>query len=347
MDTRSDEPYGDNTAPGQYDNTTADNVTWSPSVGDSGDPTYGSSGDITGDPNSGVDVQVERINQTRSEMGQTIDAIQQKLSPDNLAQQAKDTVREATVGKVEGALNDAGNTVQQAASSTTNAVQQAGTSLIDTIKQNPIPAALAGVGLGWLFMSMRKNNQPSRQTYTYGPYGTGSDTGYRGSYAGAGQPGWDYTTPSDSGNAPQSGSGNAIGQGINQAQQAAGNVAGQAQDMAGQVANQVQDTAGQVMNQAQQQMSQLGANAQQTASDFQTMMRQNPLAVGAGALALGLAIGLAVPETSEEDRLLGPARESLTGQAQQVAQDTAQKVQNVAQEAVGAAKQEAKKENLI
>lgn len=38
------------------------------------------------------------IESTRAEMHDTIDAIQAKLSPDNLKQQAKDTVRDATIG---------------------------------------------------------------------------------------------------------------------------------------------------------------------------------------------------------------------------------------------------------
>ena len=40
------------------------------------------------------------IEDTRSEMSQTINEIQDRLSPENLMGQVKDTVREATIGKV-------------------------------------------------------------------------------------------------------------------------------------------------------------------------------------------------------------------------------------------------------
>jgi ABC-type sulfate transport system permease component len=34
--------------------------------------------------------------------------------------------------------------------------------VVDTIVENPIPAALAGIGLAWLFMSARSNSRASR-----------------------------------------------------------------------------------------------------------------------------------------------------------------------------------------
>src|SRR5919202_1910660 len=77
-------------------------------------------------------------------MSTTIDAITERLSPDNVKEQVKeqmaeqvrdvrDTVREATIGKAEDMVRSAGETVSDA---------RAG--VIETIKQNPIPAALAG-----------------------------------------------------------------------------------------------------------------------------------------------------------------------------------------------------------
>src|SRR5688572_3984918 len=45
--------------------------------------------------------------QTRAEMSETIDAIQAKLSPQHLMQEAKDTVRDATIGKVQDMMTSA------------------------------------------------------------------------------------------------------------------------------------------------------------------------------------------------------------------------------------------------
>lgn len=47
------------------------------------------------------------IQQTRAEMSETIDAIQEKLSPQRVMEQARETVRDATVGRIERPLDDA------------------------------------------------------------------------------------------------------------------------------------------------------------------------------------------------------------------------------------------------
>ena len=115
------------------------------------------------------------------------------------------------------------------------------------------------------------------------------------------------------------------------------NAVGQAADSAGQYASQAQDAAGQAVGQVQD-------TAQRAASGFQEMIEERPLAVAAGAVALGLAIGLSIPTTPQENRLMGETRDSLVDQAQQTVQETAQTVQSVAQEAVGTAKEEAQQQ---
>jgi ElaB/YqjD/DUF883 family membrane-anchored ribosome-binding protein len=108
-------------------------------------------------------------------------------------------------------------------------------------------------------------------------------------------------------------------------------VAGQVSDTAGQVVQGAQQTAGQIADQAQWR-------AQQAAGGFQQMLQENPLAVGAAAIAVGAAIGLAIPETPQEDQWMGEARENLMQRAQETVQQTAGKVGAVAQETISTAK---------
>ena len=68
--------------------------------------------DITTDPE--VEQLVEEIEVTRVEMTGTVEEIGERLDPRNIVAGAKETVREATVGKVESMVNDAGQTAQQA-----------------------------------------------------------------------------------------------------------------------------------------------------------------------------------------------------------------------------------------
>ena len=271
------------------------------------------------------------IEQTRSNMSETIDAIQEKLSPSNLVQQAKETVKDATIGKATNVISNAGNAVGDAVTTTGDRAKGFGSTVVETIRQNPVPAALAGLGLGWLVMSGRKH---SSDTSAYQSRSQDRPSGYKRQY--------DYGYPSRyEGQPPPSST-------IGEAARGAQNTVGQAADTAGQVASQARDAAGQAVGQVQDTAAQLGMQAQyqaqRAASGFQEMIEERPLAVAAGAVALGLAIGLSIPTTPQENRLMGETRDSLVDQAQQTVQETAQKVQSVAQEAVGAAKEEAQQQ---
>jgi len=204
-----------------------------------------------------VDVEVVRteILQTRSDMNETLNAIKEKLNPQALMDQAKDTVSDMTAGLAEqakstihevtadvveqakttahevagdvveqtrttvhavvtdvtdhakeaakgavsgavsGAVGEAKEAVGHAVGSAVDTAKEASTSMIDLIKQNPVPAALIGIGLGWLYMSKRNNQpQPARYQQPYydarynaGPgYERRETGGYPGEDAGRG-----------------------------------------------------------------------------------------------------------------------------------------------------------------
>lgn len=286
-----------------------------------------------------------QIENTRSEMSGTIDAIQEKLSPGNIARQAKETVRDATIGKAQDMVSNATDSAQEVVSNATDSARGFGSSIVETIRENPIPAALAGIGIGWLFMSSRNSSSSSSSSSSYG-YAPGRqydaygytrqrdwDDQYR-SYGYEGNQGQGLTDKaSDLAGKAQDSVSNVAGQ----VQGTVSGAAGQVQDTASQVAGQVQDTAGQIGYQAQQGM-------QQARSGFQRMMDSNPLAVGVIAIGAGAAIGLAIPETQTENQLMGEQRDQLMSQAQDTAQSMAQKAQTVAQQAAGAAKDAAQSE---
>src|SRR5688572_16721627 len=89
---------------------------------------------------------VEDIETTRGAMTETVQAIGDRLDPTNIVADAKATVREATVGKVEVMADNAGRMIEEAGYT----AQNAGGSIVETIKRNPIPAAMAAIGIGWL-----------------------------------------------------------------------------------------------------------------------------------------------------------------------------------------------------
>ena len=246
-----------------------------------------------------IDRTRAEIERTRADMGETVDAIQQRLSPENLKEQAKDRVMGATVGRA----------------------QEAGSGIIETIRANPVPAALTGIGLTWLFASARSQSSGRSRYYrgrTYDAYDY--------------PPSYDYESATTIG--PSS----------------AGEALGRTRDRVGETASRAQDRAGKVASQAQDKVSNAGDQVQyqtRRANDqLQRMLGQNPLTVGALSLGLGAAIGLDLPQTSREHEVMGEARDTLVEKAQEKAGEAQEKVQRVAEEVQSAAKDEAENQGL-
>lgn len=82
------------------------------------------------------------IEATRAEMSETVDALQEKLNPEHIKEQVVDSVREATIGRAENMVSSASETVRGT-----------GTSIVDRITDNPIPAAMVGIGIGWMLLN--------------------------------------------------------------------------------------------------------------------------------------------------------------------------------------------------
>ena len=284
------------------------------------------------------------IDQTRANMSETIDALQERLSPSNIKEQAqeqfqdykdqaKQAVRDATIGRVENIMQSTGDTVNEARYTT-----------METIRQNPIPAALVGLGLGWLWMN-RRSSAPmrvsGRGSMRGGPaYSNrgGYDYGYRPDY---------YADQRGGPSAIERGQ-NAVGGAVDRVGERAGNLAESVSDTASNLASNVSDTASNLVDATQERVSDIADRAQYQAQRvedrFQNSLQDNPLAVAAVALALGTAVGLSLPQTERENRLMGEARDHLVERAQAVASDTMDKVQRVAGEVASDAQETVKEQ---
>ncbi|HXI16580.1 MAG TPA: DUF3618 domain-containing protein [Chloroflexota bacterium] len=341
------------------------------------------------------------IEQTRAEMSQTIDVLQDRLDPERLSEQAKETAIEVTeqakdkaIEVTQLAIEQAKDAVREMAEDAKRAMRAATigkvenmvsttkenasglrSSIMDTVRENPIPAALVGIGLGWLFMNgsssssgSGSSSRTSRDRRSYGDYGDrggydprhseyGAQTrygayGYGGSgmASGAGGAGG---SASGNWNDREGGAGGAVDRVKDVAGGMAGSVAGAAgqakdtvQDAAGSAAGTVQDLAGRATDAAGDLADQVQYQASRVEDRFQGMLHRNPLAIGAVALGLGAAIGLALPGTRQEDELMGDMRENVMDRAQDVARDATEKVKSVAGEAKRAATDEAREQHL-
>ena len=141
---------------------------------DTGTDTYASQSYTAGASNVGLDAEDPEmiradIEQTRADMSDTINAIQERLNPQALIDKAKDSVHEATIGRVE-----------QMVTTVTDNAKDTGNSLIQMAKDNPIPAALIGLGLGWLFTRNKSTSGNWQPDYRAGSQYDNSSRGMGG-----------------------------------------------------------------------------------------------------------------------------------------------------------------------
>lgn len=110
------------------------------------------------------------IAQTRSEMSETIDAIQDKLDPQHLKEQAVEKVHDATIGRAQTLAENAKEKVAAVGERVADAPtpQDKGAVILDVIKRHPVPAALLAL---LLFAVARKifggQSQPETHANEY------------------------------------------------------------------------------------------------------------------------------------------------------------------------------------
>lgn len=253
------------------------------------------------------------IEDTRAEMSQTINEIQERLSPEHLVGQVKETVREATIGKVERVMetiSEATEPARQAMGRAGSAIAETGRTVGNSMWKNPIPVALIGLGVGMLMMRRFRSN---------------GGNGYeRPRVAGGRRRSMMMDTDYESG---QGRYGEQYGTGVR---------AGTQPGMSSGMMHNVKETASDLAHRSTEAVSHLTDKAKHTASDLGTwcgqMMRTNPLAMGAVAIAAGTAVGLMLPSTRFETEYIGEAGEMLADRAQEMARGAIDKVQDAAQQ---------------
>lgn len=309
----------------------------------------------------------EQIDYTRAQMGSTIQAISERLSPDNLIEQAKSSAKEATVGRINDMKNEANRRVEGASSS-----------LSQTIRDNPLPVAVIGLGLGWLFLSERKKSdmdtyrmgdyerQPGRYQY-YGEGNGGRPLAEARDFASKAataverkasqlknKVGHVVHEATDAVEEAASRTGEAVSDTASQVGDSIGHTA----ERVGETTEMLQDRAGQAAETARIEAMRLRQEAEmrsrraamRTKESFWENMNDNPLAVGAVLAIVGAAVGAAIPTSDYENKLMGETRDRLLDEAKERAQDVVERVQTVVDDTqravVTEVKEAARQQNL-
>jgi ElaB/YqjD/DUF883 family membrane-anchored ribosome-binding protein len=252
-----------------------------------------------------------QIEETRNQMGETIDAIQDKLSFSNISEQVSEHVNNA-VETAKGAVYDA--TIGKAANLMKNfSGELSNTTIVQTAKNNPFPFILIGLGAGML----------AYQSYA----GKGNGKSRRHEFTSGRNRGYGKQT------AMNTGQGGTIGEVRDTMSNAADTVseaAGTAYDKVTGLVESAKMGTGDVVNRAYDKVGELKTTA---VEQYDHYIEENPLAVGAVALALGAAVGMAIPSTRYESRLLGEYRQDLVDKAQTTASQLLDKTKEVVTEA--------------
>jgi gas vesicle protein len=237
---------------------------------------YGSSGAMRGDDPEAIRAG---ISQTRERISQDLDQLGERLNPHNIKADIKEGIREATIGRVEEMARQAADRLNNASSG-----------FAQTIRENPLPAAMAGIGLAWLIMS----NGKSSHSASYGQYQE------RGR--------------------------------LDTAKEKVSEFAEQAQEKVSDIAGQAQET--------------VSSAATPRVEGLRNSFEESPLTLAAGVIALGLVAGMLTPVTRREARLMGDVGEKVVDKVSEVARETSEKAQHVAQRAIEETKNAAREEGL-
>jgi Protein of unknown function (DUF3618) len=255
------------------------------------------------------------IERTRVEMSETLGEIQERLRPDHLIQQAKDTVTDAATGKVRNIMHSAGETATIVADQT----RYASRSVADYVRMHPVQMALIAGGITWWLLRSRGTSDDWEGASEGWQDGPGYDEGFSAGYS------------------------------VNETDRPltakVGEYASSARESVGEYAS----TAASGVRTAGRRV--VGATATAARSTTQGIRRagttmndwthEYPLAAGAIAVAVGAAVGLSAPATEWENRTMGEKRDLAMERARAAARDlkenVTQKVQNVTDTVVSTA----------
>jgi hypothetical protein len=280
------------------------------------------------------------IDRTRSDMDETFAALDAKMSPKEIGLELWNLFK--------GGSSTGASKLWQVA------------------REHPMPAAVVGLGLGWLLVESSSKGEKDAYDGRYqgqyqGKYrGAGSGaygSSYRQGYAdsGTGYSGTGYESDEDSG--LLSAAGDKVKDLAGSAKDAfssAGDKVSDAADWtkehASGLGHQVADKASSLGHQVGDRVSELGSQTKQQARrarlGFWQTMEENPLMVGAAVLALGVIAGLAVPSTDKEDELMGETRDRLLDDVKEAGQQALDKGKHVAEAVVDKVKEEAQHQGL-
>ena len=316
------------------------------------------------DPGSKSPEEVQReVRQSRAEVEETLDAIQERLSPGQLFEQAVDYMR---------------------SSNGTDFFRNLGA----RVRDNPVPVVLVGTGLAWLMLSGSRSRRRDYyeddellEDYAMGHYGAGDyfeeyddrdefvampradeyDTGGKGfaerakdtaeaarrraaALRSSGQAYAEGLSEDVSGTAQEWGEG--VRESAGEWRERARRARARAERLGASARDRFSATGEHLWRGARGARSRAGSYGRRARRGFLETLHEQPLVLGALGLAVGAAIGAALPATSREDEWLGETRDRLKDRAKEAGREQVEKARATASAAYEAARDEADRQGL-
>lgn len=223
------------------------------------------------------------IDQQRAEISHIVEALESKLSPGEMIDRA--------LGYARG---NGGEFL---------------TNLTDTLKANPVPAVLTGVGLAWLMLG--QNHRPVE--------GVGRTRGVGDSLASARD---------------------RLGQASHEAGSRMAEARSQLSDGAHHAGERVSEATRRARQRLDDAGTRLGHGATRAREGFDHLRQEQPLALGVLGIAVGALIAATLPPTRREDQWLGETRDQLGEQLRHKAKEGYEQVSAKGEEMAGQLRRE-------
>jgi ElaB/YqjD/DUF883 family membrane-anchored ribosome-binding protein len=272
------------------------------------------------------------IERTRAEVSSTIDAIQSKLTPGQMVDEAVQYLRGSGPG--EFSMN-----------------------LGESIKHNPIPVALIGLGVAWLMVGGQRSSSAGRN-WSDDQYDVSRREAYRGS-RGPRSESWSDARMADDDSDDEGTmhkAAAAASEAGSRVKETLSDAASSVADRARSVKHSLTGTASELAGRTRQRLSGMGQSARRHTGDLMHsrqvervrsramgLVDEQPMLLAAVGVAIGAALGAALPSTRREDRMLGSMRDELVEGAIDTAREQAETVKASAHRVAETAREEVTK----
>jgi ElaB/YqjD/DUF883 family membrane-anchored ribosome-binding protein len=245
------------------------------------------------------------MNRTKKEMEGTIHSMRERYSMERMKRRTQDAAQ--NLGQ------RASNLIQERGDDLKNTAGRIG----QTVKENPIPFAAFGAGVGILaygiYRSRSKEQDEWPEEYRIGgevPEICGTEQ-----YTPSGVYHYYESSSEEQGEGPE----------------------GSLKGRAGHLATEMSDRARRLGEKARYR-------SERVRNDFLGTVREHPFITGTAAFTIGILSGLLFPPTRQEDRYMGSASDAVKERAQEKKQDVLESAQRIAEQTKEAAKEAAKEE---